>query len=248
MYFFSECGISGELILETPQWEETQPNNWPWTVHFVASFSWISMPIDGCLGVILSKNLIITAAHCFSGLESTHVKVITNAGETLKVKRIIKHHSFDLKSGKADIALIKLAKTLNFSLKVRPICLPKKTDLMKALRDNSKTLGMVLLRDESKLKKKTVRIGTAKHCTKKKFFHGGMICAGSKQDECTGDSGAPLMFTMWRRDKQHIKYLGGILSWGRDQFEEECDSELSYVAYNSLQRYLGWILHHIGRN
>ena len=70
-----------------------------------------------------------------------------------------------------------------------------------------------------------------------------MICAGSRKDTCPPDSGSPLMFSSREHGKHHIKYLGGILSWGRDLFEGECDSKYSYLAYNDLRKHGSWIRH-----
>lgn len=201
------------------------------------------MPVYGCIGVILNENWVITAHHCATDAD---LVVKTNIrGESYKVKQTLRQCDFYSEGCKSDIALLKLAKPIKFSLSVRPICLPKTSYLTAAVKDRSKTLAMVLQKESHNIAKKTVRIGRPRDCTARNFNSRTMICAGSRKDSCPPDSGSPLMFSS-RESKQHIKYLGGILSWGRDLFEGECDSEYSYLAYNDLRKHGSWIRRHTG--
>lgn len=236
---FAECGISNSLIQESPEWEETQRKDWPWIVHFKIDYSsWISMPVYGCIGVILNENWVITAHHCAT---DNDLVVKTNIGESYKVKKTFQPCDSYSANCKSDLALIKLAKPIKFTLSVRPICLPKASALTAALKDRSKTLAMVLLKENEDIMKKTVRIGRPKDCTARSFNSRTMICAGSRKDTCPPDSGSPLMFSSREHGRHHVKYLGGILSWGRDLFEGECESQYSYLAYNDLRKHGSWI-------
>uniref|UniRef100_A0A8C5MM39 Complement factor B n=1 Tax=Leptobrachium leishanense TaxID=445787 RepID=A0A8C5MM39_9ANUR len=107
----------------------------------IEKFPWIVKIIilrgksqETCKGTVLSKNFILTAAHCFE-LDDKPEEITIEAGgkSGLKVKDFYRHplykpegkqdkhirRSFDY-----DFALLELEEKLKFSAKTRPICIP----------------------------------------------------------------------------------------------------------------------------
>ena len=91
-----------------------------------------------CSGVIVTRRIIVTAAHCFvafieenkTELIPTHVRVGANRidsrfSEDRKIKEYIVHPSYMYPEFYFDIALIKLEDKLFFSSRISPICLPE---------------------------------------------------------------------------------------------------------------------------
>ena len=91
-----------------------------------------------CSGVIVSREIIVTAAHCFvayieankTELIPTHVRVGANRidsrfSEDRKIKEYIVHPNYMFPAFYFDIALILLEEDLIFSSRISPICLPE---------------------------------------------------------------------------------------------------------------------------
>lgn len=109
-----------------------------------------------CAGTILTPNIIVTAAHCFTNNkreETWFARVGDNYilkedpnEQTFRVKKIIQHEKFDpLRSGggdgKHDIALVILQplrenKLIKFSNNVRPACVPQPDYPLSKLYEN----------------------------------------------------------------------------------------------------------------
>ena len=92
-----------------------------------------------CSGVVLTRRIIVTAAHCFeafneankSHLIPTHVRVGVNRidsrfSEDRKIEEYINHPNYKYPEFYFDVALILLEEDLNFSSRISPICLPEK--------------------------------------------------------------------------------------------------------------------------
>ena len=91
-----------------------------------------------CSGVIVTRGIIVTAAHCFvafieanrTELMPTHVRVGANRidsrfSEDRKIKEYIVHPNYMFPAFYFDIALILLEEDLIFSSRISPICLPE---------------------------------------------------------------------------------------------------------------------------
>merc|ERR1712172_167079 len=93
-----------------------------------------------CGGTILNKRYVVTAAHCLYGgndlmslEDGATFRVMLGEHDHCKAtssfvlaSAVHKHPKFDLNSpsGDNDIAILKLAKDLTFSDKIKPVCLP----------------------------------------------------------------------------------------------------------------------------
>ncbi|KPI99986.1 Trypsin-1 [Papilio xuthus] len=103
-------------------------NRYPWMARIV---------YDGqfhCGASLLTKDYVLTAAHCVRKLKRSKIRVIlgdhdqTITSESAAIMRavntIVRHRGFDADSYNNDIALLKLRKPVNFSRIIKPVCLP----------------------------------------------------------------------------------------------------------------------------
>nr|XP_021508382.1 coagulation factor XI-like [Meriones unguiculatus] len=222
--------------------------DWPWqvTLHTTS-------PIQGhlCGGSIIGNQWVLTAAHCFSGIEtSRNLRVyggIVNQSEInedaafFRVQEIIIHDQYKTAENGYDIALLKLESIMNYTDFQRPICLPSKGDRNVVYTECWVTgWGYTGSRDEiqSTLQKAKVPLVSNEECQTRYRRHkitNKMICAGYKEggkDACKGDSGGPLACK-----HSGVWYLVGITSWG-----EGCAQKERPGVYTSVAKYVDWIL------
>ncbi|CAI9582524.1 unnamed protein product, partial [Staurois parvus] len=111
--------------------------------------------VENCKGSIITKNVILTAAHCFHLDDQPHfvnVDLSSSDGKkvTRKVNNIYRHPKYDPngkqdknipKSFDFDLALVNLSQKLDFSSQIRPICLPCTTGTSWALKQRDKVVS-----------------------------------------------------------------------------------------------------------
>nr|XP_011713800.1 coagulation factor XI isoform X2 [Macaca nemestrina] len=221
---------------------------WPWqvTLHTTS-------PTQRhlCGGSIIGNQWILTAAHCFYGVQSPKIlRVyigILNQSEIKEdtsffgVQEIIIHDQYKMAESGYDIALLKLETTVNYTDSQRPICLPSKGDRNVIYTDCWVTgWGYRKLRDkiQNTLQKAKIPLVTNDECQKRyrghKITH-KMICAGYREggkDACKGDSGGPLSCK-----HNEVWHLVGITSWG-----EGCAQRERPGVYTNVVEYVDWIL------
>ncbi|XP_011933554.1 PREDICTED: coagulation factor XI isoform X2 [Cercocebus atys] len=221
---------------------------WPWqvTLHTTS-------PTQRhlCGGSIIGNQWILTAAHCFYGVESPKIlRVyigILNQSEIKEdtsffgVQEIIIHDQYKMAESGYDIALLKLETTVNYTDSQRPICLPSKGDRNVIYTDCWVTgWGYRKLRDkiQNTLQKAKIPLVTNEECQKRYRGHTithKMICAGYREggkDACKGDSGGPLSCK-----HNEVWHLVGITSWG-----EGCAQRERPGVYTNVVEYVDWIL------
>ncbi|XP_031247101.1 coagulation factor XI-like [Mastomys coucha] len=218
---------------------------WPWQVTLHTSQGHL------CGGSIIGDQWILTAAHCFSGIETPkHLRVyggIVNQSEInegtafFRVQEMIIHDQYTMAESGYDIALLKLEPAMNYTDFQRPICLPSKGDRNVVHTECWVTgWGYTGLRDEvqSSLQKAKVPLVSSEECQTRYRRHkitNKMICAGSKEggkDTCKGDSGGPLSCK-----HNGVWHLVGITSWG-----EGCGQKERPGVYTNVVKYVDWIL------
>ncbi|XP_069800101.1 complement factor B-like [Dendropsophus ebraccatus] len=119
------CGLARD-----PTYGEGVEEKFPW----IATISIIRRSaVEKCKGSIVSRDFVLTAAHCFHLDEELHTINIRVGEETFKAKTLYRHPKYNPlgkqdknvdRSFDYDLALIQLDKKIAFSRKIRPICLP----------------------------------------------------------------------------------------------------------------------------
>ncbi|XP_071981607.1 complement factor B-like [Engystomops pustulosus] len=136
------CGLSKDPSIG----EEGVQEVYPWIARIT-----ITRPgsEEKCKGSIVSKSFILTAAHCFHLDDSPQAVNVRVGDKTLKVKNIHRHRKYNPagkqdkkveKSFDYDLALIELENKIEYSRKVRPVCLPCTTGTSWALKQRGKAV------------------------------------------------------------------------------------------------------------
>ncbi|KAG9467243.1 hypothetical protein GDO78_015353 [Eleutherodactylus coqui] len=121
------CGLSREF---PPDEQEDVQEKFPWIAKITITRAGSQ---EKCKGSIVSKFFILTAAHCFYIDDAPRAISVSVGDKTFKVKNLHRHEKYD-PAGKQDkklansfdydVALIELQEKIEFSQKIRPICLP----------------------------------------------------------------------------------------------------------------------------
>lgn len=205
---------------------------YPWQV-LVRESTWLGLfTKNKCGGVLISKNYVITAAHCQPGFLANLVAVFGEfdiSGEfekkravTKNVKRVIVHRNYDAATFENDLALLELESPVHFDSHIVPICMPP---------DNADFTGrMATVSGWGRLKYgggvpsvlQVVQVPIIENGVCQEMFQTAghnkkilesFLCAGyanGQRDSCEGDSGGPLV--MQRPDGRWE--LAGTVSHG----------------------------------
>ncbi|KAH8380842.1 hypothetical protein KR200_007991, partial [Drosophila serrata] len=189
--------------------------NAPWQVSIQISAR------HECGGVLYSKEIVITAAHCLHEKSVTLMKVRVGAehhnygGTLVPVAAYKVHEQFETRFLHYDIAVLRLSTPLTFGFSIRAINLARESPAsgttatvtgwgyteIGALSDSLQTVKLSIIdRGECASEKYGYGwdfVGEETICTTNTVNGGG--------DACTGDSGGPLV-------ANHL--LVGIVSWG----------------------------------
>ncbi|XP_053959939.1 transmembrane protease serine 9 isoform X1 [Anastrepha ludens] len=228
----AQCGIKNPA---TPDQERivggtnASPHEFPWIAVLFKSGK------QFCGGSVITKNHILTAAHCVARMTSWDVAALTaHLGDydirtnyevqhvVRRIKRLVRHKGFDFSTLHNDIAILTVNEPMKFTYEVQPICLPTgSSQLSRSYSGKVATVaGWGSLRENgpqpSILQKVQIPIWANQDCARKygRAAPGGiiesMVCAGqASKDSCSGDSGGPLIVNESGRYT-----LVGIVSWG----------------------------------
>jgi len=233
---------------------ETGDNEFPWIV-MVNIYSTIG--ITTCGGTIISKKLILTAAHC---VNEKHTKNLMNAdamavfterhllnsgGQEFGVEKVFSHEDYNPATFKNDIAVLLLKDELTFSDNVTSVFLPK-DDLQNPEEGTEVIAAGWGLTDyygemSDTLQKVTLNIKGLDECanlygkdtsqTHDIGPHNLCTLNQDKKDACQGDSGGPLML---EKDSKLIQV--GITSWG-----EGCGDPNHPGVWTNVMHELKWL-------
>ncbi|XP_061384900.1 suppressor of tumorigenicity 14 protein homolog [Danaus plexippus] len=202
-----ECGIAGKnrrIVGGTT----VQPHQYPWLVALMLGSKL------HCGGAIITDQHVLSAGHCITfGVNfkdlTVYIGMHDRLGSTHTVSRLkngVKHPSFTSNAVRDinDIAILTLDKKLQFSDKVRPICLPSEgmdfKNVPLTVAGWGKTRQGALTSSRYLLETK-VKIVPSNTCSKSSIYKDNlvtdsMMCAYSLgKDACQGDSGGPIFAT-----------------------------------------------------
>lgn len=237
------CGVINQEI-RIVGGRPTGVNRYPWVVRLV---------YDGqfhCGGSLLNGDYVLTAAHCVRRLKRSKIRVIlgdhdqyvtSDAPAIMRaVSLVIRHRNFDVNSYNHDIALLKLRKPVEFTKRIRPVCLPQPGV------DPAGMAGTVVGWGRTEeggqlpavIQEVQVPILTLAECRASKYrasrITPNMMCAGKgTQDSCQGDSGGPLIVGTGEDGRNQVV---GIVSWGVG-----CGRPGYPGVYTRVTRYLDWV-------
>jgi len=213
-----------------------------------------------CGGSIISKNWIVTAAHCVSGQTSSSISIAvgdwrrsaaSDVRQVLDVSLIKSHENYKPSTTENDVALIKVSTPIDFNDDVQPVCAPDSSkdyawNLVQCAGWGTLRSGGPCCPDT--LQYVTMNVTTKAYCQNAYWRWGyditdDMICStdnvGSTQrDSCQGDSGGPLTI----KEADGTFRLVGVVSWGIG-----CASGYPGV-YARVTHFNEWITNFISNN
>ncbi|XP_046634944.1 serine proteinase stubble-like isoform X3 [Daphnia pulicaria] len=206
--------------------ENARLGQWPWQVTLQEKTR--RGYFHKCGASLLSKDWVITAAHCLSNVQPESLLVRMGGIDFASVEdkwiesrvQPVQHPQFNIHTQANDIALLKLLTPLvTYQSSTLPICLPDKD--MEFDGDQSFVSGWGRLGEKSPISTRLQYVGVPiinnTECQKiyqsiHKKIDRQSICAGYPEglkDSCEGDSGGPMM--VYKRGRW---VLAGIISWG----------------------------------
>ncbi|XP_041969724.1 CLIP domain-containing serine protease 2-like [Aricia agestis] len=245
----------------------THIDEYPWMALLKYEFNVTNGFGYYCGGVLLSSRYVLTAAHCVyttlgAGWKLSHVILgewdtstkrdcdndLCNEAIEVAIERAIVHDQYVRgdDSMPNDIALLRLAREVQFDDFVKPICLPTEAALLKNNfegydlqvagwgKTNNASASQVKLKislpvyDHKKCQDQYFRQG--RNVTDKQFCVGGK----ARKDTCRGDSGGPLMGQVSFGKRWAVV---GVTSYG----PSPCGTEGWPGIYTRVTPYLKWI-------
>ncbi|KAG7213954.1 hypothetical protein KM043_003147 [Ampulex compressa] len=243
----TKCRCGWKKLTRIVGGEETGVNEYPMMVGLL-EFTEDGQERFLCGGTIISNRYILTAAHCVvkRNIESVILLIgghnITvgnksNVAKYFKVEKFIIHPAYDRSNNQNDIAIVKTADYISFSMEVGPACLPFEHSCDSFVGSKVIALGWGLLeftgRQPTTLQQTQLYVYPHSKCMEEVGAPEKTICTiGNRTDTCQMDSGGPIMFMdAYTEDLTLI----AVIAWGIS-----CAS--GYPSVNiKVGSYLEWI-------
>ncbi|KAL7735635.1 hypothetical protein ACLKA6_002523 [Drosophila palustris] len=222
-----------------------------------------------CGGTLISERFILTAAHCVSRYQLVSIrlgehKISTESDcrrtgrkihcsppvEDINVEKIFLHEDYSRFTGHNDIALIKLARSVEYKQHIRPICLPITEELQQHTDSHEDFLvtGWGITENGTAsdvLMEAGIQMRSRRTCAQSflREITQTQLCVGDQaSDSCKGDSGGPLSFPAEYLRKQRFVQFG-IVSYGA----RSCGSGYPGV-YTKVSSFMPWISNILANN
>jgi trypsin len=206
-----------------------------------------------CGGSLITKNVVLTAAHCKGGPYNVVLgrhDLDTNQGQIIGMKKEIPHNQYDDWTTDNDFMLVVLKSNARLNSDVSLVALnddsslPSVGDEMTVMGWGDTHISDGITNMADRLMKVEVDVISKNECQNSSDGRDSyedqitrnMLCARAhRQDSCQGDSGGPLVDTSGNVDKQV-----GVVSWGIG-----CASDSFPGVYARVSRAYNWIEGHV---
>ncbi|XP_065201385.1 putative uncharacterized protein DDB_G0282133 isoform X2 [Planococcus citri] len=271
----NEATVSGEVACGTVSIanplitlaQNSEYGQWPWHVAlFMRDEVNPSKSSYICGGSLVSKNRVITAAHCVSlsgnrivnpnSLTAYMGKYNINTDESTSQKRTVSALKVNPEYNKAnfhnDIAILSLKDDVEFTNYVRPICLWEATDgVQDVVGQNGIVVGWGYNEYQQlnqELKQATMPIVSTEKCARSdpqffsEYVSDNAFCAGSLNGTgpCKGDSGGGLVLK-----RNNSWYLRGIVSVSAAPKNGSVCNNHHYIVFTDTAKYTDFIKRNI---
>lgn len=224
----------------------------PWAVALQQQV-WSGEYIQLCGGSIIDQYWVLTAAHCLNGTGAFRILAGTASISPVyygahNIHQVKYSFFYDNNTNNHDLAMLRLARPIDFSSKknkIKLIELPDDTDDTYEER-NGFVAGWgtqgTNVDAPTNMKVGYVRVLKKLDCIKiyENAYYAKLFLCGSKEEDgrdrpCKGDSGGGLVFYGTNKEGRRYAYLVGIDAYGNQ--EEECTG----LLFTRVSEYTDWI-------